>query len=173
MSSDWDWVSPSEMVRIRGNEVMISAQTKAECQICAKELRLVRQQLVLDRRVIEAGIRELRAHWRQFGRVSDYPSTGRQIGEEIFRAFLGDSKSHEHQIFEARLGALQERRETVIARIADADQIILAIQQHLLDLETSAAHPTETTSIICRVCGFQEFAGARFCGNCGTALPAN
>lgn len=177
MDADWDWISPSGTVRIRDDTVLITAATKAECRTSGKELRLVRQQLVIDRREIDAEIRGLRARWRRDGTVSNGVATSNQIGREIGRGIVrgligsraGAADNEDRRRFDDELASLQQRRELVISKISNADRIILAIKERELQLERTE-HPPELPPATCTSCGATEDPGARFCGQCGSRL---
>lgn len=179
MADRWDWVSPSGLIAIQSDEMRTKIATPAEGKLAIKELRLLKKQLGLQKREVNAELQALRTQYSQSTKRRGSSVRGGGSVGRFFRSMDQLSRDSQRSTHANALDPYLAQRARIDERIGAVDQMIIKIEAVLLQNELDEANKPEvpvppsllpSRKNFCNQCGSPRAPNVKFCGQCGSQL---
>ena len=176
-SSGWNWVSQSGMVVAEGDTFSIQAETLPDARVALKELKFLKKDLQLEKKMVAADLKVLRTSRSQQVASQGSMMRGGGQGGQVLRTFQRIGRDHDRSKHASNMAPYQQAIAELDERINQVDKVIATLDRHihLLQQEQQATKdvrpPKDVPAFpVCSTCGMTEEIGARFCGTCGGRL---
>ena len=123
---------PSRFVKIENNTISVNASSRAEGKLALMELRLKKKELGVQKRLLSAEQKLIRAGYTEEVRTRGSMLRGAGAIGRIFRVFQSNSRDNRRVKLASDLAPLERQKQDVEKWILLVERVILQVESQML-----------------------------------------